>query len=235
MDIDNFDEPDAGVEGRIIDAYTGGNLLSSQGGFSIRIWERTWKEESLDYQSLAIKQDGSYKNAKLFAGTYDMLCYGGAFWPCDTVKNVQLSSKGTTVQDFDVTPYLQIESFQYKLEAGGSTGRQLVLSCRLKAPRINGLPNLYELKSFVNTTPWCGSSSYINVGEYANSRITFGRSWADEMAAQGLPVTSSTSVIYALPAMPVKSGYTYWVRVGAAVNDSHRNYNYSDIVKVDVL
>src|SRR5687768_15159112 len=76
MEVDNWDAPNARVHGRIIDAYTGENLLTSQGDWGIRIWERTWTESVPNSQSLSVKQDGSYNNSKLFAGTYDMLPYG---------------------------------------------------------------------------------------------------------------------------------------------------------------
>ncbi len=232
--IDNFDEPDARIEGRIIDVYTGANYLSSQGGFGIRVWERSWEfQNDNNYESLAVKQDGSYKNTKMFAGTYDMLCYGGAFWPCDTVRGVQIDAKGV-VQDFEVTPYLQVQDFTCALQAGGSTGTQLVLSCRLHAPRTEGLPGLYELKSFINTTPWCGNTYTIGINDYINSRIEFNRSWREEMVRSGLPESSATSTVYTLPPLAVKSGYTYWVRVGVAVDDANRNYNYSEIVQIEI-
>lgn len=233
MDKDNFDGPDSRVEGRVIDVYTGENILASQAGFTIRIWERSWDGESINYQTIPIKQDGTYKDTKLFGGTYDLLCYGGAFWANDTIKNIEISPKGATV-NFEITPYLQIENFDYKVVDGGSTGQQIVMSCSMRAPRIKDLPNLYELKSFINTTPWCGNTNTIGISEYTNSRIEFNKSWGEEMESKGLSATSPTSIIYELPAMPVKSGYTYWLRVGVAVNDANRNYNYSEIVKVEI-
>lgn len=234
LDIDNYDEPDAQIEGRIIDSYTGENMLSSQGGYVIRIWEKSWDfQNENNYQTLVVKQDGSYKNTKLFEGTYDMLCYGGAFWPCDTIKNVYISHK-KNIQDFEVTPYLQIQDFTCNLEKGGATGLQLILTCKLKAPRIEGLPQLYELKSFINTTPWCGNTNTIGISDYINSRIEFNRTWSEEMVRTSLPEDSNVSKVYTLPPLAVKSGYTYWVRVGASVNDANRNYNYSEIVKVEV-
>ena len=232
--IDNYDLPDAKIEGRIIDVYTGENLLTTQGGFAIRVWERSWDfQNNNNFESLAVKQDGSYKNTKMFAGTYDMLCYGGAFWPCDTIKGVQITSKGI-VQDFEVIPYLQVTDFKCILQKEGFTGNQLLLSCKLKAPRIEGLPKLYELKSFINTTPWCGNGHSIPINEYINSRIEFNRTWEEEMKLTGLSESSKESIIYTLPPLAVKSGYTYWVRIGVAVDDANRNYNYSEIVKVEI-
>ena len=54
----------------------------------------------------------------MFAGTYDMLPYGGPFWPVtDTVKNVVFGAgKSGRQQDFTVTPYLQLIDFETSLQ-----------------------------------------------------------------------------------------------------------------------
>jgi hypothetical protein len=222
MSIDNWDEPDACFTGRVIDSYTGENLLASQNDWKIRIWERSWTEAVVNHQEIPIKQDGTYNNTKLFAGTYDMLAYGGPFWPCDTIKNVTLDK--TTTQDFTVTPYLQIIDFNYQLE-----GTQLTMSCRLRAPIREGLPDLYRVSPFLSLTTFCGESQRIDISEYNNNvRIDINKSWANEVG------DSDTSGTYTVGPIPLKSGYTYYIRMGAAVNDANRKYNYSPIEKIVV-
>ena len=220
--IDNFDAPDVRVHGRVIDSYTGENLLTSQGDWGIRIWERSWEASEPTNQNLPVKQDGSYNNSKLFAGTYDMLPYGGPFWPItDTVKNVVFD--GVTQQDFTVTPYLQLTDFEATLN-----GLELTLQCRINAPIRTGLPNLVELKPFLSLTTFSGESNYINIPQYNDERIQFNRSWEEEVG------DAETSNVYTVGPLPVKAGYTYYVRLGANVNDANRKYNYTEIVKVDV-
>jgi len=221
MKIDNWDEPGSQFSGKVIDSYTGQNLMIDQNDWSIRIWEKTWTASVAQYQSIPIKADGTYNNTKLFSGTYDMLAYGGPFWPCDTVKSVVLGK--STVQDFTVTPYLQVINFVATLN-----GTSLTLTCNVKAPRITGLPNLYDVKAFLSLTTFCGNSNYINIAEYNNLRKQINKSWAAEVG------TSDTSGTYSIGPLPVKSGYTYYVRIGASVNDANRKYNYSPIVKVVV-
>ena len=34
--------------------------------------------------------------------------------------------------------------------------------------------------------------------------------------------------------VPVKAGYTYWCRMGAQVNNTYKNYNYSEVVKIEI-
>lgn len=221
MEIDNWDEPGVQVYGQVIDAYTGENLLSSQDEWGIRIWERTWDESVPNHQSLSVKQDGSYNNSKLFAGTYDMLPYGGPFWPVDTIKNIQFG--GSTQKDFTVTPYLQLTDFEVVLN-----GLELTLKCRLNAPIREGLPNLVEIKPFISLNTFCGATNYINIGEYNNKRKQINRSWIEEVG------DVESSDLYRIGSMPVKAGYTYYVRLGANVNDANRKYNYTEIIKVEV-
>jgi hypothetical protein len=222
--IDNWDEPNARLYGNVIDSYTGQNLLMDQNDWQIRIIDRTWEEKNpgavAQFQSMAVQRDGVYNNSKLFSGTYDMLPYDGPFWPVDTVKGVVL--KNETQQDFTVTPYLQVLNFKATLN-----GTNLTLSCTVKAPIITGLPNLFEVKGFLSLTTFCGNSNYINIGEYNNLRRQINKTWAAE-------VGSADSKDYTLGPFPVKSGYTYYVRIGANVNALSRRYNYSPIIKVVV-
>ena len=228
--IDNWDEPGARLYGNVIDSYTGQNLVMDQNDWQIRIWDKTWEEMNpgtiAQPQNLAVKADGSYNNSKLFPATYDMLPYDGPFWPVDTLKGVVLEKE--TKQDFTVIPYLQILDFNATL-----TGTNLTLTCRVKAPvplkdASNKDINLYDVMPFLSLTTFCGNSNYINIGEYTNKRIQIRKSWASAVG------TSDTSGTYTIGPLPVKSGYTYYVRVGANVNALSRRYNYSPIVKVVV-
>lgn len=221
MEVDNWNEPDVRVHGRIIDSYTGENILTTQGDWGIRIWERTWTASEPTSQTLTVKQDGSYNNSKLFAGTYDMLPYGGPFWPVDTIKNVAFN--GTIEQDITVTPYLQLLGFEASLN-----GQELTLSCQLKASIREGLPNIVEIKPFLSLNPFCGASNFIDIAEYNNQRKQINKSWLEEVG------DVETSDIYHIGPLPVKPGYTYYVRLGANVNDANRKYNYTEIIKIEI-
>jgi hypothetical protein len=220
MEVDNWDAPNAAIHGKVTDKYTGENLLTAQGDWGIRIWERTWTESAPTAQSLNVMQDGSYNNTKVFAGTYDMLPYGGAFWPVDTIKNVTFG--GDTEQNFEVTPYLQVNGFEVKLE-----GLKLFMSATLKAPIRDGLPNLVELKPFVSLSQFAGQNNFIDQPDFNNKRKQYNVSWIEQFGdVDESPV--QTIIV------PLKAGYTYYVRLGANVNDANRKYNYSPIIKVVV-
>lgn len=224
MEIDNWDEPNARLYGNVIDEYTGKNLLMDNNDWQIRIIDRTWEKNNpgtvAQFQTLAVARDGVYNNSKLFSGIYDMLPYDGPFWPVDTVKGVVLDKE--TQQNFTVKPYLQLTNFTATLN-----GTNLTLSCNVKAPVITGLPNLFEVKGFLSLTTFCGNSNYINIAEYNNLRKNINKSWAAEVGA-------ADNKDYTMGPFPVKSGYTYYVRIGANVNALSRRYNYTEIIKVVV-
>lgn len=226
MEVDNWDEPDVTVRGRVIDSYTGENLLTSQGDWGIRIWERSWTKSVPNSQSLSVKQDGTYTNTKLFGGTYDMLPYGGPFWPVDTVHDVVFG--GTTEQNFTVTPYLQLTGFETSLD-----GLKLTLTCQIKAPIREGLPNLIEIRPFAAFNQFTGATNTIDHADFTGRVIPINKSWDDWMAEKQQPAGTDTYTVHVGP-IKVKAGYTYFVRIGANVNDANKKYNYTPILKVVV-
>lgn len=219
---DNYDEPNAQIHGNVIDFYTKQPLLTSQGDWNIRTWEKSWTESVAQFRDLPVKQDGTYNNSKQFAGTYDMLAYGGPFWPvADTAKGVAFN--GSAQQDFTVVPYLQVTDLTTSL-----SGTNLTMTCRLKAPKRVGLPNLVEVKPYLSLTTFVGESNYINIPEYTNPRKTINQPWLTYFG------DVETSPVITIGPLPVKSGYTYNVRIGANVNDAFKKYNYSEIKQVIV-
>jgi len=227
--IDNVDAHAQRLYGNVIDTYTGTNLVMDQNDWQIRIIDRDWEKKNnsvAQYQSLAVMKDGVYNNSKLFPSTYDMIPYDGPFWPVDTVKGVVLEKEKQ--QDFKVTPYLQLLNFTATL-----TGTSLSLTCTVKAPIITGLPNLAEVKPFLSLTTFCGASNFINIVDYTSKIKTINKSWAAELANLKLP-PNSDAITYTIGPLPVKPGYTYYVRMGANTTALSKRYNYSPIVKVVV-
>lgn len=223
-DVDNYDGPDAAMNGRIIDATTGENFIAGQGEFSVRIWEMSWSDNPTP-QNLVVKQDGTYNHLKLFSGTYDVQPYDGPFWPVEKTTDVKLS--GTITHDFTVTPYLKI--IQTEAELNGTT---LTLSCKLQAPVTQNLPQVIEIRPFISLTQFCGAGSRIEEYFKDHYRVLLNKNWGDGIGAMVEDAVSNDT--YSVGNLELKSGRTYYVRMGAKVRDTYEKYNYSEIIKVTV-
>jgi len=243
--LDNWDEPDCTIYGTVIDSYTNQPLLSSQNDWQFRTWERSWTGHpggATTNQDLRIKQDGTYQNTKYFAGTYDILPYNGPFWPMDTVKNVKINGK--TELNFTVTPYLQIKDFSCEFGTNSADGYPtLIFKCKVRAPVTSkdgrNLARPLYLRCFLSFSVFCGngSDSWIGTNVYPESLVrkefsNDGNSdWANLFAAGP---GDNTTEEYTFGPIRVKSGYTYHVRMGASVRDTHQKYSYSEIKKIVV-
>lgn len=223
METDNYDGPDARVCGKVIDKTTGENIIAEQGGFAIRVWEKSWSDQPVP-QDLQVKQDGTYNDSKMFSGTYDMLPNNGPFWPADTIKAVNI--KGTVEQNFEVIPYLHVADVTSRLE-----GSLLYMSCRLQAPVTEGLPMVKEIRPFVSLTQYCGVNNRINEYFKDEFRVVINQNWWDGV---GDMATGEGYQTYNLPPLTLKSGRTYYVRIGANVQSPSEAYNYSPVIEVKV-
>ncbi|MDR0937795.1 MAG: DUF3823 domain-containing protein [Mediterranea sp.] len=218
MEVDNFDAPDCHVSGTIVDSTTGEGIVSDRGDAHVRIWEVSYKVNP-GSQDLAIKEDGTFNNTKLFAGTYDMVPEG-AWWPVDTIR---VGIGKNTTQNFDVTPYLKLIDFKTEL-----VGTTLTMSCRLDAPVTDGLPQVTEVRPFLSFNQFCGASNCISYYNTNTFRVSIMKTWDKiEKAEDGKSQTYTVSV-------PLKAGYIYFARMGARVKDKFEKYNYTGIVQIEV-
>jgi hypothetical protein len=105
-ELDNYEQPDAGLSGNIIDDETGELVQQDiiRGGV-IEIIENGY----VSPQYLVLKTDGSYANTRLFANTYTVQPKRGNF---KIVDPQEVNIKGQTTLDFRVTPYIRIKDLQ---------------------------------------------------------------------------------------------------------------------------
>ena len=217
-EIDNYDEPQETFRGKIIDSTTKENFLCEQGLVQIRLEELSWSEKP-DYQSIPSKPDGTFQDTKLFEGHYRVFPYDGPFWPADSVE---IDIKGVTQHDFEITPYLKITNVEYKLD-----GTTLHFKCKLAAPKTEDrgkkLPRILDIRAFINITQFVGNGATIS--DYSNeSEIKIEKEWSDEIG----------NTVYEGKMSNLLSGRTFYVRVGARVDDTFRKYNYSEVVEIKV-
>ena len=104
-DMDNYESPNGGIKGQILDAETNEpKPLPVQGstGVIINMFEQnTDATQSVDFYA---KMDGSYENAKLFNCDYKIVVNGPFVSPCEEFVTV----KGQTTLDLKATPYARI-------------------------------------------------------------------------------------------------------------------------------
>jgi hypothetical protein len=241
MEIDNFDAPDAKISGRVIDAVTGNNVLVSHDDIKIRFQETSWTAvSSPSWQEIPIQRDGTYNNHRLFAGTYSLLpAQTGPWWPVDTVKNVVINKRGTTL-DFEVTPLLHLIDFNVRLNA---TGDSLILSCRLQCHNpqkmVNGrmvnMPPVHDMRPYVSLLKDVGPGRSFHYDSQNDYRLQIrDRQWSavdsngdgisDITIPQGFigqPNDSGSRHTWAengtfFIRIPINKGYLYRVRMGAS-------------------
>lgn len=235
-EIDNYDAPDSTIEGKITD-HRNEPFQTSQGAGIIRIREVSWGTNDtttfISNRTLKVQQDGTYRNTKIFNGTYRLLPYSGAFFPYDDVNldgddaGELVEIKGSVTKDFSVTPYLTIEWIKKpEVDANG------YLSCSVKFTRNQksgyDMPDLKQAKLYVSRT--------VNAGAADGSLFTAPLNITNNM--EGTEIQFKTDI-------PLKyTGIDYWVRVSmncqTAAGNPSTNYpgmgadNFTTIEKIHV-
>lgn len=212
--VDNYAAPNSTFEGSLIDSVTGKNLLTEASGFQIELKQLSWSDNP-DPFYIPSKPDGSYSNTMLYSGHYSIIPTQGAFWPMDSIlKDIS----GTTTQNFTVVPYLEIVNLTHVQDADS-----LVMTFQLQAPRTDGLPQIMDATEFVNNTTLVGGGAFISqFKDEPSSTVNINSNWSGAIAA-----TTYRTVVHNL-----QPGWTYYARVGVRVNDSYKQYNFSDTVGV---
>ena len=233
FEIDNYDGPDATLQGSITDKDGNPLYVESGNGIRIKLMDYGWSDdpEPLYYY---VKMDGTYINTKVFSSTYDIVAEGpfvplvqtdgsGNIIVDETKKNVKVS--GTTTIDFQVEPFLKVEW------VGEPAFENGLMTVQFKVTRGTDDPNwqlgLYDIGLFVYTTQYVGESYY-------DSRISTKLSGTVATALVG-----NTGTMRTLSTYPMLKDHTYYVRVGARLNYAFSFgagylYNYTEVKKVIV-
>ena len=107
--IDNYDAPDGGLSGRLVDRVTGEVVyqpVNSDGGLRVQLTQQDWIVEA-DPQFFYAREDGTFTNSRLFSGEY-LLDFGQAnFFPVDEIP-VTIAEDGMTEVEVAVTPFCTV-------------------------------------------------------------------------------------------------------------------------------
>lgn len=219
---DNYDAPDAAIAGQITDQNGKPfQTANGKGSMLMRIVETSFAngDESVVVtpQELNMKQDGSYVNNKLFAGTYEVTPWQGAFFEDVETQTVELKSGKTTTVNFTVTPYLELE---WVKEPYLDSQNLLRASFKFKRNQKSGMtaPDVKEAQMWISRTQYCGTEGDPN---YTSLLETL----TNEREGEEIELVSKA---------PIKYSMTYWVRIGARCNDTYQKLNFTDIKEIDV-
>ncbi|MBO9204469.1 MULTISPECIES: DUF3823 domain-containing protein [Niastella] len=211
---DNYDAPDASLEGNLVDQQSKSNIQTATGNVTIRLEQLSWSATPAP-QDIPVKMDGTFKNSKLFKGHYRVSIKGGAFW---AVPPVELDVDKNTKYDFNLTPYLYLNSFTTKLDSN-----QLTLRFTMQAP-IAGMPSIAEIQPYVNTTSLVGPGASIR--DYSDVyKVAVNKEWGDMSPADRSPEFVIPNLV---------KGRTFYVRVGVRFNNDDKSSNLSEIIKIEV-
>ena len=210
-EIDNYSEPNAVFTGKVVDVQTGETIQTRQpDGIQIRLVQEGY-ENPVPYDFWA-KNDGTFRNTRLFGGTYEITVQAGPFHNSVT-KTVILEGGREINETFEVEPYIRITDVNistsgdaitgtYKLSMGDGTTqvKHSMLICHVSPILHKNTDNLKS--SQINDLSGIGASELQSM------------SFTDEITG-------------------LKTG-TYYVRVAVEANNSLGRNNYSEIVKVEL-
>lgn len=205
---DNYDAPDAGLYGQIIDAQT--NELVQQdiiNGTQIEFIEHGY--DPFERQYMVIKTDGNYANALMFANTYTVTPVRGNFV---AVPAQDVEVRGQTKLDFKVTPYIRVKDVNIT-----KSGTKVIATFKLQQNVINNVQK---------------------IGLYAHSDSRVGEPMRLVATEQTLNAVTNPATVYTLEIDQVNHGSTlklgnaYYFRVGALIGIGEAKLNYAPAVKI---
>jgi hypothetical protein len=234
--VDNYAAPDQTIQGRIIDAATGKNVLGEVSGENgtgtrIELRELSWSDNPTP-QYLATRQDGTYINTKIFAGNYKISA-DGAFVPLvqtgpnpvDKSQNVDIKGGVTTV-DFTVEPFLRLEWVgEPVLNSDGTVSVKVIVT--RGTTDANYQLNVTDINLYINPYPYVGANANSFDARYS-TRVAYTGTNGNNLLGQTLTITTTGG---ALP-----KSRDWFVRVAARTTFPNlgRPYNYNEIKKIAI-
>ena len=209
FDIDNYVGPEETFTGEITDLNTGKPLQTSNYDCMIKLEEISWsdKPEPLKFTS---RPDGTFMNTKVFKGRYVVTPVDGPFFP---IVGDTIDISGVTTHNFVVVPFLNVSIVNFQ-----QTGTSVTVDFKISSSK-----NAYKVTDaqvFVATTSFVSDGT--SILEYKQS-------------VNLNPVTNTVvyATTYSKTINNLKSGRTYYIRVGARSNDPvSKKYNYSEYREV---
>ncbi len=208
--LDNYDFPDAGITGSIIDSETN-ELVQTDiiNGTTIKITEHGYDPVAAQY--LRVKNDGTYANKLLFSNTYTVQPDQRNFLQID---EQEVYIKKDTKLDFFVTPYIRVKDVEIAKE-----GNNVIATFRLEqtTPDVVSKIGLYA-----HSEPIVGEPVYLVASEVKLNRQVS----EDEVFKVVINVAKNTALL--------KANEDYFFRVGAVSSFAGAKFNYATAVQINV-
>lgn len=211
-ELDNFEGPDASISGAFYDIETG-KLVEQDiiNGTKIKYEEQGWNNP--EQQTMVVKCDGTYQNTKIFSGKYDFYFEESNFIPPVRLINHEIKA-GDNRLDFTVQPYIRIPGSVIKREGNKIVARFIV------APTVN-MP-VESIGLFAHT-------------DYAvGAELAHVKTQVSINAVVSEPTTYTLEINLNDKSDILKSGKTYYFRVGAKIKATGAKYNYAKALQITI-
>ncbi|MDP4276122.1 MAG: DUF3823 domain-containing protein [Bacteroidota bacterium] len=207
-DIDNYDAPNAGIAGTVIDNTTNEGIQTEAGaGFQLCMVEEGYNPVIPIY--FYAKADGSFKNTQLFADKYKVFPMNGAFVTPDSVL---VNVKKLTEVNFTVTPFMTIHASTPRVISGN-----IIVDYKLTRPS-SVTYDIIKSMTMVSVMP----SVNVVVNSKNVSHTLSEKTYAD------IANTQFSDTIKGL------TSDTYYVRVAGLTDNPQSKYNYSKVYTVTI-
>lgn len=210
---DNYEAPNAGISGNIVDALTGKNVpQQTLNGAKIRLYQTDYKKPEPINSS--IKADGSYANNFIFSGNYKVVAEGPFFY----LDTLSLNIKGGVQRDLKVIPYMDLSC-----ELVSKTSNSITVRVKVKRTP-QGAQKIARVGLVVGTTAGVDINNYYNLNGTNNGRILENTEAISNEVVEGKT--------YEFTLSSLKPGTLYYVRGAARTINNGNFYNYAEMMRV---
>jgi hypothetical protein len=206
-ELDNYEQPNAGLSGQIIDDQTG-ELVQQDiiRGSVIEIVEKGYTVP----QYLIFKNDGTYANTRMFANTYTIQPVRGNF---KVVDPQEVNISGQTQLDFRVTPYIRVKEAEIK-----KTGDIIKATFKLEQTSVS---NVLKVGLYAHRDPHVGETMQLAKMELNVNAVVD----PNQVFTIELDMFSDTDLFN-------NDGKTLYFRIGALIDVPEAKYNYAPAVSI---
>ena len=214
-ELDNYEAPGAHLYGSLVDAATKDPVPSQTlNGALIKLTQLNYSSNTANPINTTVHQDGSYDNANIFPGTYKITAEGPFYYNDEITVDVS----GSTKQDIEVVPYLNVEA-----TIGEVTSTSIALTFTVKTN--NNTQKIARVAGMIGVTQGVDINNYLNES-------------SDYLAltnAESVPNETVEATIYSATFTGLQPNTEYYIRAGGRTTTTENPsayYNYTNVIKV---